>query len=182
MSPPEPTLPGELELRPLSPADAAAIAALIGACDRTYLEWAPSGWSPPAEQPGKWETRLGEAERWAEGAFDPSGRLIAMGSARRARADDGSDIEARGRLGALFVDPDRWGEGLGLLFLRRAERAMRDLGCESASLETPEDAPARAFYERHGWSAYGGREFKDDLGMWMVEYETSLAAPGGGLS
>ena len=182
MSSPEPALPGDLAPRPLVPADAAAIVSLIGACDRTYLEWAPGGWHPPAEQPAKWETRLGEAERWAEGAFESSGRLVAMASARRARTENGTEIPARGRLGALFVDPDRWGEGIGLALLRRAERALRDLGCESASLETPEGAPARAFYERHGWSAYGGPQFKEDLGMWMLEYETDLAARGAGLS
>jgi hypothetical protein len=59
---------------------------------------------------------------------------------------------------------------------------MRDLGCESATLETPEAAPARGFYERNGWRANGMREYKGDLGMWMVEYETSLAAPDTGLS
>ena len=87
MSSPEPALlPSDLKLRPLVPEDAAAIVALISACDRTYLEWAP------------------------------------------------------------------------------------------------ESAPARAFYERYGWNANGVREFKDDLGMWMVEYETSLAAPDTGLT
>ena len=185
MSSPAPArLPSDLELRPLMPADAVAIVALIGACDRTYLEWAPSGWSPPPEEPGiaKWGTRLGEAKRWAEGAFERSGDLVAMASARAARGDDGTEIKRRGRLGALFVHPERWGEGIGLALLRRAEGAMRDLGCESATLETPEAAPARGFYERNGWRANGMREYKGDLGMWMVEYETSLAAPDTGLS
>lgn len=180
MSTPAPArLPSDLELRPLMAADAGAIVALIGACDRTYLEWAPSGWSPPPEEPGiaKWKARLGEAKRWAEGGFEQSGDLVAMASARAAREDGGTEIEGRGRLGALFVHPERWGEGIGLALLRRAEGAMRDLGCGSATLETPEAAPARGFYDRCGWKANGVREFKDDLGMWMVEYETSLAAP-----
>jgi GNAT superfamily N-acetyltransferase len=185
VSSPEPApLPSDLELRPLVPKHATAIVVLIAACDRTYLEWAPSGWSPPPEEAGiaKWEARLAEADRWARGAFESSGRLAAMAAARPAKTQDGVPIEARGRLGALFVDPTRWQEGIGVALLRRAEHAMRDLGCESATLETPESAPARAFYERHGWNPKGGREFKDDLGMWMVEYETSLAAPDTGLT
>jgi GNAT superfamily N-acetyltransferase len=166
------------------PAHAAAIGDLIGACDRTYLEWAPDGWSPPPQEAGvaKWEARLAEADRWARGAFESSGRLAAMVAARQARTQDGQPIEARGRLGALFVDPARWKEGIGVALLRHAERAMRDLGFESATLETPESAPARAFYDRCGWKANGVREFKDDLGMWMVEYETSLAARDTGLT
>ena len=185
MSSPEPApLPPDLELRPLAPDDAAAIVALIGACDRTYLDWAPSGWSPPPEEPAvaKWEARLAEPGRWARGAFESSGGLAAMVAGRRAMTQDGEPIEARGRLGALFVHPTRWREGIGLALLRRAERAMRDLGCESATLETPEAAPARGFYERHGWHANGVRKFKDDLGMWMVEYESSLTAPDTGLT
>jgi GNAT superfamily N-acetyltransferase len=173
-----PPLPRGLELRRLEPADVTTIVALIYDCDMSFLEWAPAGWSPPPAEAGiaKWEPRLVEADRWTRGAFDASGGLVAIASARRGRTDDGSTIEARGRLGALFVHPSRWREGIGAALLRRAVQGMRDLDCETASLETPEQGPARAFYERHGWEANGKREFKDDLGMWEVEYETRLTA------
>lgn len=101
-------LPADLELRPLAPHDAAAVAGLVVACDRTYDAWAPPSWRPPPghEERAKWEQRLAEPDRWARGAWD-GGALVGMVSMRQARDDGGEPIAGVGHLGALFVDPAR---------------------------------------------------------------------------
>jgi GNAT superfamily N-acetyltransferase len=170
-------LPSDLELRELRVEDADAIASLIGACDQTYLQWAPSGWTTPPESEAreKWTRRLAEPERWTLGAVDAKGRLVAMVAARQATAGEGREVLlGRGLLEALFVDPPRWGQRIGIGLLERAESAMQGLGFDVAVLSTPEAAPARAFYEKAGWSSNGVREYLESFDMWMVEYEKQL--------
>jgi GNAT superfamily N-acetyltransferase len=171
-------LPADLELRELRVSDAQAIAALIDACDQTYLEWAPPDWTPPpqAESVEKWQRRLGGTERWSCGAFDADGRLAAMASARPEVDEDvGEAVPGVAHLGALFVHPSRWREGIGANLLRRAEEGMRELGYRRAVLRTPEGAPARALYESAGWSLTGERDFHESIRMTMAIYAKDLA-------
>lgn len=170
-------LPDDLELRQLELEDVAAISGLIGACDRSYLEWAPDEWSPPeiSSDLEKWRRRLAEDEHWTLGALDAQGDLVGMTAARQATVGEPEvPIACRGHLGALFVHPSRWRQRIGVGLLERAELAMRELGFEAAMLITPELGPARAFYEATGWSANGEREYQQDFDMGMVEYEKDL--------
>jgi len=65
-----------------------------------------------------------------------------------------------GFVGALFVDADDRGKGLGTLLLRHAIRLKGDL-----SLEVYEqNRQATAFYLRHGF-VVAGRESQDSLGL-----------------
>jgi GNAT superfamily N-acetyltransferase len=171
-----PALPADLTLRPLEPADAASVAALIAACDQTYLEWAPEGWQPPSEdeERAKWAERLAEPDRWSNGAFDAEGALIAMVVTRQARDDKGGLVPDRGHVGALFVDPARQRQAIARRLMADAEKQMRSRGFTRAMLRTPEWAPARRFYEAIGWRESGGREFRDDFGMWVIVYEKQL--------
>jgi GNAT superfamily N-acetyltransferase len=170
-------LPADLELRELRQSDAEAIAKLIGACDQTYLEWAPRGWKPPpeAESVDKWQVRLQGTERWSLGAFDAEGRLVAMASARSEVDDRGEEVSGVAHFGALFVHPSRWREGIAANLLERAERGMRDLGYRRAVLRTPEGAPARALYESAGWSLTAERDFHESIQMAMAIYAKDLA-------
>jgi GNAT superfamily N-acetyltransferase len=172
------SLPTDPTFRDLGIADAGAVAELIGACDQTYLQWAPDDWSPPPkhEERVKWEERLAEPGRWTEGAFDGQGLLVGMVAARQA-TDDGEGakpIAGLGHIGALFVHPARWRQGFGLGLLEHAEQAMAERGFERAMLRTPEWAPARHFYEAAGWTPTGAREFREDFDMWVVHYEKPL--------
>ena len=82
------TLPPDLSVRPLEASDDAALVALARACDETYLEWAPAGWSIPDVPPG-WAERLIGPDRWSLAAFDGGGRgrgrLVATVAFRPAR-------------------------------------------------------------------------------------------------
>jgi GNAT superfamily N-acetyltransferase len=175
----KPSFPADLRFRELRPADAGRVAALIAACDQTYLEWAPPGWQPPAEEDerAKWEGRLAEPDRWSKGAFDRSGELIAMVVTRQARDDADEPLAGRGHVGALFVHPGRWRQGIAGRLMAEAEEQMRRRGFRLALLRTPEQAPARRFYEAIGWKGTGQRGFREDFGMWVIDYEKDLGLP-----
>jgi GNAT superfamily N-acetyltransferase len=79
-----------------------------------------------------------------------------------------------GHLGALFVHPDRWRHGIATFLLERAELAMVERGLPTGRLWTAERAPARHFYQRHGWVATGESRFREDFGMTVVGYEKRL--------
>jgi GNAT superfamily N-acetyltransferase len=170
-----PALPGDLTERELESDDAVAVAALVAACDQTYLESAPEGWNPPSEEQERedWRQRLDEPERWSRGAFDAAGELVGMIAVRDALEDD-LPIAGVGQVSALFVHPRRWREGIAGRLLADGERLMRDRGFDRARLRTPEWAPARRFYEAQGWQATGVREFADKWDMWTIRYEKTL--------
>ena len=61
-------------------------------------------------------------------------------------ANVGADV-----LYALYVRPDRWGDGVGQALLEEAHRALAET-CDEAELTVlVENARARSFYERNGW-------------------------------
>jgi len=78
---------------------------------------------------------------------------------------------------AVFVDPARWRQGIATVLLSQAEEAMRERGHHLARLWTPEDAPARRFYEAHGWRHDGRRTWHDRLQLAHVGYEKRLLTP-----
>jgi GNAT superfamily N-acetyltransferase len=166
-------------LRPRRPtlADAGALRALVAACDRTYLDWAPAGWTPP-ELTTDWSARLSEPGRWSEVAS--AGALVAYVSFRPARqaetpgAAAGPALPDVAHLAALYVHPSRWGQGLGAAMLARAEAAMRSRAYGAARLWTPEGAPAERFYVAHGWRRDGRSGWDDWLGLQMVGYAKRL--------
>jgi GNAT superfamily N-acetyltransferase len=60
---------------------------------------------------------------------------------------------------AIYVEPDRWGQGAGAALMRAAMDRLSQLPYNEVILWTfTENAPAIAFYERHGWKADGNRK------------------------
>jgi GNAT superfamily N-acetyltransferase len=171
-------LPSDLSLRELSLDDAATVAALVDACDRTFFDFAPQGWQPPGvdKETAKWTERLTEADRWSCGAFDGEDALVGFAAMLQGRTDrePSEPIPGVGYLEALFVHPRRWREGIASRLLEVAESAMRERGFHTASLRTPEGAPARRFYERKGWAPTGERMFHEVLGLTLLGYEKRL--------
>ena len=68
------------------------------------------------------------------------------------------DLRGVGELLALYVDPDRWGQGIGAALVAAARARLLDLGFRSAALWMM-DANQRAarFYAADGWSTDGAR-------------------------
>ena len=172
-----PTRSAALHIRPPTSADGAALRALVAACDRTYLDWAPAGWTPP-ELPTDWSARRTEPGRWSEVAF--CGELVGYASFRPARSEEtpgaaaGPVLPGVAHLAALYVHPTRWREGLGAAMLARAEAAMRARECGAARLWTSEGAPAEHFYAAQGWRRDGRSGWDGWLGLAMVGYAKRL--------
>jgi GNAT superfamily N-acetyltransferase len=74
----------------------------------------------------------------------------------------GRDVSAdEGEVYALFVDPSRWGTGVGGSLLERAVEHLRSLGLQEAKLWVlDENDRARRFYEAREWSDLG--EVRED--------------------
>jgi GNAT superfamily N-acetyltransferase len=182
------TLPPDLELRPTASGDEAAIAALIGACDTSYRDWAPPGWGPP--EPGReldrWRGRITDGSWWTRIALEPDGRVVALVCFTQAVEPRGTDdsrrfgdpgvepVPGRAHVSAVFTHPDRWREGIAAAVLAVAEDQMRAEGYREVQLWTPRDAPARRFYEASGWRHDGREQWLAELSLPIVAYVKSL--------
>jgi GNAT superfamily N-acetyltransferase len=175
------TLPDDLRARPLAAGDGPALAALVTACDQTYVDWAPAGWTAPEVAPD-WAARFAEPDRWSCCVVDapPAGAFVGFVSFRPARASetpgraDGAVLPGVAHVGALFVHPSRWREGVGAWLLRRAEREARARGYTAAQLWTPQGAPAERFYAASGWRRDGRVAWHDWMGLTVVGYAKPL--------
>ena len=83
-------------------------------------------------------------------------------------------LPGRAHVSAVFTHPDRWRQGIAAAMLEDAQDAMRTAGYAEAQLWTPEDAPARRFYEATGWRHDGRRQWLAEMGMPIVAYRKAL--------
>jgi GNAT superfamily N-acetyltransferase len=173
------TLPADLRARPFSAGDGPALTELVRACDRTYGDWAPAGWTVPEVGPD-FAARFADPDRWSCCVVAGDGALVGFASFRPARASetpgrtDGPVLAGVAHVGAVFVHPSRWREGVAGALLRRAEREMRSRGYSAAQLWTPDGAPAERFYLAQGWRRDGRVAWHGWLGLSMVGYAKPL--------
>jgi GNAT superfamily N-acetyltransferase len=172
-------LPPDLRVCDLGLDDLDAILDLVGRCDHTYHEWAPPGWDVPDLEldRARWKRNWKQPGRWARGAVERSGRLVAMEAWRAQLTDDGRPASGVAEVSALFVHPDRWREGIAASLMEIAEDAMRAHGYRLARLWTPEDAPARRYYEATGWRPDGRSGWHEALQLPIVGYQKPLCGP-----
>jgi GNAT superfamily N-acetyltransferase len=156
-------LAGELEIRDARPADAARIAeinadgwraAYAGMIDDDRLasidveEWA--------------RTVRGNLDQLAEGSFslvaERDGEIA--GSCFVVSPPRDEDLgPGFAELVAIYVDPRSWRQGVGTALLEAAHARAASSGSTEMSLWTlTKNAPAQAFYERHGWRPDGSEE------------------------
>ena len=83
-------------------------------------------------------------------------------------------VPGRAHISAVFTHPERWREGVATAMLACAEDAMRTAGYAEAQLWTPEQAPARHFYEATGWTNDGRRQWLAEIAMPIVAYVKAL--------
>jgi GNAT superfamily N-acetyltransferase len=176
------TLPGDLRVRPPRAADGPAIGALMRACDETYVSWAPNGWEPPPAVDAR-TMRVQSRAQWARLALDGEGRAVGLVTFRPARNGDepggpaGQLVPGVAHLGALYVHPARWRQGIARALLACAEAAMAAEGYLLALLWTPVGAPAERFYRACGWAPDGRGGVNPWLGLEVVGYAKSLSPP-----
>lgn len=97
--------------------------------------------------------------------------FVSVGAAR--------DEDADGELYAIYVQPDRWGSGVGRSLIEAGEKRLRELGYREVLLWVLEDNPrARRFYEAAGWSTDGTTRPIEIFGVEVPEirYVKRLAA------
>jgi GNAT superfamily N-acetyltransferase len=163
--------------RPFRPADADALAELVRACDATYREWLPAGWTPP-EVGTDWSARFADPERWSLVVEDDAA-LVGFCSFRPAYEEAvpgryGPRLEGVAHVGAVFVAPSHWRRGIAARMLGLACDEMRARGYVRAVLWTPEGAPAERLYTALGWKRDGRRAWHDWVGVVVVGYEIDL--------
>ncbi len=77
-------------------------------------------------------------------------------------------------LGRIYVEPDRWGEGIGQQLLQDVQRRARERGGERMRLGVmAENDRAVCFYEAAGYERVGER-VDERIGTTTYEYERSL--------
>ena len=192
------SLPADLAVRPPATGDVESIAGLIAACDRSYLAWAPAGWTPPppGRELDRWRGRITDGSWWTRVAVEPDGRVVGLVCFTQAvvqrtiPAPAGrlptrpvrlpeevvghEPIPHRAHVSAVFTHPDRWREGIAVGLLDFAEAAMRAEGYREVQLWTPREAPARRFYEAVGWYHDGRERWLEELALPIVAYVKQL--------
>jgi GNAT superfamily N-acetyltransferase len=161
-------------LRALRPGDADGMRAVLEACERSWTEFAPAGWTPPPAGGAHWLRELERGPDWTRVA-ESDDAIVGFASWGEARdAALGPPIRGVANLNALFVHPSWWREGIATRLLEDAEAAMRDAGYAWGRLFTPQGAPAEQFYRAQGWIADGRLAWHHVLGFAVVGYAREL--------
>jgi GNAT superfamily N-acetyltransferase len=166
-----------LSYRRATPADAPQVAELASEGFATYVEFAPAGWTAPADADGLEFTLavLSKPSAWCMLAEEGSrlrGHAVFLAAAdSRVPSPD----PALAHLWQLFAARAWWGSGLAVRLLAAAVDAAGRYGFERMRLWTPADhGRARRFYEREGWTAPGGPVHDPAFGMATIEYVRKL--------
>jgi GNAT superfamily N-acetyltransferase len=156
----------------------------------------------PAQRVGRWELVLAEAEAEAEAGAgaggkvgdgaevgtgagagrtgvlvaDVRGTLLGFASYSPSRDDD-ADQRQVGEIGAIYLLPGAWSQGIGRRLMDAALACLAEVGFSQATLWVLDsNARARRFYEAGGWSADGAREVDESRGFLLAQmrYRRSL--------
>jgi GNAT superfamily N-acetyltransferase len=136
-------------VRPATPADAAAIADLLGQLGYpTDVGAVPLRMARMAENGGQ-TTLVAEVD----------GRVVGM-TTLHVRYAINSDAPM-GRLVSVVVDSEHRSRGVGQALIREAERVARDAGCDRVEVTSAaERGGAHRFYERLGYEVRSKRFIK----------------------
>jgi len=116
--------------------------------------------------------------RWWRARLEDGGRVPVIGDPAVGFCFVGdADDEGWGEVYAIYVHPDRWRQGLGVLLLSAGSDLLCDMGHTKALLWVLRDNHrARRFYESQGWEL--GRPIRvEEIGgaqVTEVRYETDL--------
>ena len=149
--------------------DAAAITETLAIGFDGYREFAAYGWQPPDVRAdaelARMRERLDATTTWAMIAEQDG--LVAG----HAGFFPQPGVQGSAHLWALFVRPPWWGTGLARELLMDAIEAAVEQGYRRMRFFTPRDqARARRFYEREGFTWTGWEGLEEPLGLVLVEY------------
>ena len=169
---------GQMLLRPARPADAAAVA---GVHVRSW-QVAYRGLLPDEYLDGLEPEDRARRYRFAElGPGQPQTIVAIEGETVCGFATVGpsrdDDRRGTGELLALYVDPQRWGRGLGRALVHDARARLARQGFEEAALWVlAANERAQRFYRIDGWAPDGSRRLDEVWGLTVDElrYRRSL--------
>ena len=152
--------PPPVVIRPATPDDAAVVATIQVHGHR----FAYAGLLPQPASDDEWIARRTDVWRTLLAADQPGQGFVAERGARAigfvtvGPADEPALPATTGQLFALYLEPDAVGTGVGRALHDHALAALRAAGFGDAVLWVlDENARARRFYERAGWSFDGTR-------------------------
>jgi len=122
------------------------------------------------------ETVRGYLEREDVGYFVAVDDGRVLGYATGGPSDKGEDV---GFLGAIYVDPDHWGEGIGSRLLDRIESFLAERGYERLRFRVlAENDVGTSFYRSRGYEAVEETETElaDEVAPELV-FEGPIRAP-----
>jgi GrpB-like predicted nucleotidyltransferase (UPF0157 family)/ribosomal protein S18 acetylase RimI-like enzyme len=133
---------------------------------------------PEREQ--SWNALLSDRDdRWLTlVAEDSGGALVGFCSVATPSRDEDAG-EATAEVGALYVDPERWREGVGEVLLSTALEKLGEKGWRDVILWVlPENRAALAFYDRFGFLVEDGVEKREERsGRPVVRLRANLDEP-----
>lgn len=95
------------------------------------------------------------------------GRIWGFATVGPARDTDAGDV---GELYAIYVDPSRWGRGLGRALIGEARRLLAERGHAAALLWVlAGNSRAEAFYRADGWLPDGSRRDEEIGAGWVPD-------------
>lgn len=122
------------------------------AIDRAMAEWYAADAVRAWTERDRWLFLVADSGGTVRGYV--AGDLDATGGGRGEAAE-----RAVGTLGAIYVEPDRWGEGIGSRLLDAFEAACRRSECDAIRLRViAENDLGRSFYAGRGYAAVDARE------------------------
>ena len=128
----------------------------------------------PARFAHRWPAVLRAAPVWVA---EQGGEVVGFAAGGPTRDADAG--EGTGELYALYVDPARWGGGIGRALHDRVLAELVRTGCTRATLWVLEEhAAGRRFYERRGWRPEGAAKV-DELGARELRYARGLEGSAG---
>lgn len=90
------------------------------------------------------------------------GEIVGFSTTVPSRDEDAPGL---GEISALYVDPDRWRNGIGRRLLEESRRRMREAGFEEGLLWVLlGNQPAERLYEADGWRRDGATRIEDPYG------------------
>jgi GNAT superfamily N-acetyltransferase len=168
-------------LRPAQPDDAIAVARVhVRSWQSAYRTLLPDEYLDQLRPEDR-------AERYDFATLDPrkprtivaeeDGRILGFATTSPSRDSDTAD---HGELCALYVDPTRWGQGIGVALVTAARAHLAHAGFRDAVLWVLDgNLRGERFYQRDGWVSDGVRRTDIVWGVTVeeVRYLRRLSAP-----
>lgn len=126
-----------------------------------------------------WRQVINELDPPAAGAFVALDGTDVVGFVHFCPSRDGDADAKVGEITAIYVHPERWGEGIGRGLIELAVDSLDEAGFSSATLWVLDgNARARRFYEGAGWMTDGATRRDERVGFTLheVRYATALRA------